>query len=61
MLYVSRAYPVAMNRVVICIICNLLVSYMMGDQMVFAYSRMGPVTVELVFKRIFLVYPGELW
>ena len=42
-MFVSAVQPVAMRRAVFCIVCSfcILVSAIMGDQTVLAYSRIG--------------------
>ena len=56
---VSDVQPVAIRSAVFCVICNLCcaVCDAMGDQTVFAYSRIGRVIVLYVVNSVSLSFP----
>ena len=58
-MFVSSVHPVIVLSAVFCIVCNLfvLVSDIIGDHIVFAYSSMGRVIVLYVISSVSLVFP----
>ena len=55
--FVSGVHPVIVRSDEFCIVCNLFVFYMMGDQIVLAYSRMGLTIVLYVMLSVSLDFP----
>ena len=56
---VSRVHPVIVRRALFCTVCSflMLVSDVMGDQIVLAYSMTGRVIVLYVVASVSFVFP----
>ena len=55
--FVSSVHPVIVRSAEFCIVCNLFVFDMKGDQIVLAYSRMGLTIVLCVMLSVSLDFP----
>ena len=55
--FVSTVHPVIVRSAEFCIVCNLFVFDMIGDQIVLSYSRMGLIIVLYVMLVCFFGLP----